>query len=207
MNRTMDTLTDNPQVRQGFSKLSHAIICNFCSGDLQEFETPKPGRACNAGIGDLRVVKGEKLEFAQLPEMGQPVIGHCRSGTVQLFEVPEPSDVREQVIGPTTVQINEDDVGAIIDADAVDQPAGPARLPARYCLPLVPIGVVEHPAAGLIDGRDFQALSLPGANDLGNPAHPAAGQKHQDEQAAHADPKETKAPARTGAYSRFDRCL
>jgi hypothetical protein len=82
------------------------------------------------------------LQRTQLPEAGQAGVGHCESGTVQLSEVFEPSDVREQLIGPAVVQIGEDDVAEIIDSFLIDDPFAPRRFPFPRVRAIVPFGVM-----------------------------------------------------------------
>ena len=63
------------------------------------------------------------------PQVGQSGVGHRETGTVQLLQVGEPAHLREDFIGPAIVQIDEDDVGEVIDPQPIDQPLRPPRLP------------------------------------------------------------------------------
>ena len=81
-------------MRQGLPKLCDPCIGDFVLAELEPFETREPLQVGQPGVGHLGVVEGEELEIAQSPEVGQPGVGHRESGTVQLFEVLEPTDVR-----------------------------------------------------------------------------------------------------------------
>jgi hypothetical protein len=191
-------------MRQRLPKLSDAMIRELCSGDLENSEMPEPARARNSVIGHLGVIEREKPKLAQSPEVGQADIRDCESRTVQLFEVLEPGDMREQLIGPAIVQIREHDIAEVINSYLIDDPSGPSGLPDPRVRVIIPLGVVDDPAAGLIDCRNVAALSSTKANDSGDPAQPAANHEDQNEQSPHGDREKGPSPAHRGR-TRFGR--
>ncbi len=191
-------LTDNPQLRPGHPKLSDATIRDFCSGDLENIEPAKTHQACNSIVGHLRIVERQELEIAQSPEVGQTGIGYCEPGPVQLFEVSEPTDALEQPIGPAIVQIGEHDVAEVIGAYVIDDPSGPPWLRDPRVWAIIPLVVVDDPAAGLIDRDNHAALGLTEANDTGNPAQPAADDEDEKEQPPDAEREKGTPQARSG---------
>ena len=67
--------------------------------------------------------------------MRQAGVGHCQSGTVQLLQVREPADLSHQHVRASIVQVDEDDIAEVVDANAIDQRPWPPRLPGRRGLP------------------------------------------------------------------------
>ncbi len=82
------------------------------------------------------------------------------------------------------LKVNADDVGEVVDAENVDEPAWRRRLAAWKRQTVLPLPIIEDFAAGLGDRGDGVALDASAADD---PAEHAADYEDQEDQSADAE--------------------